>query len=283
MIQKKIIESLKTHLALFGLLMGLVAFDIFSSNASLIFLGASIVYLHYIVEHFRAKGVIGAGILTSIAFLILFSQYGFTHQFYNALYTLMAISIISSYLYNNKIQEEKEKNDQLNKLAIIDELTGLYNSRYYYDFIKSKIDQAKNDGLDFGVMVIDIDNFRKVNEKYGREKGDFVINKFATKLLKVINDNDMLFRIYGDEFIIVIDDIERNPLKRLSARITGLIDVLNESKAFDIEEDIHVSIGASTYPKNDLGLFRVADESLEKSKKKKGNVATFDEENNKDN
>jgi diguanylate cyclase (GGDEF)-like protein len=101
--------------------------------------------------------------------------------------------------YNQKIDSLKSTQDKLAHLSITDELTKIYNRRYLTDELKKLIDYK----VEFTVIMIDIDNFKNINDTYGHSVGDMVLIEISKNLKKKLEPNQILGRIGGEEFLII--------------------------------------------------------------------------------
>ncbi len=90
------------------------------------------------------------------------------------------------------------------QLSITDSLTGLYNRRYFEERGELLLKEALRYGHDLSLILIDLDNFKKINDELGHHTGDEVLRQFAQKLKKLIRETDFLVRAGGDEFLIVL-------------------------------------------------------------------------------
>lgn len=106
----------------------------------------------------------------------------------------------------NRLQQSAE-------LAITDTLTGLYNRRYLDSHLASLIHDAKDGGRDLSVMMVDIDKFGVVNERYGPSVGDDILVEFAKRVRRNVRGVNLACRLTGDSFLVVLPDI---PLARAS-------------------------------------------------------------------
>lgn len=146
------------------------------------------------------------------------------------------------------ISVEKENEKFMNQLAYFDPLTGLANRR----LMTAKFEQFKNitdvSGKSFGLLYIDIDRFKAINDDYGHDIGDFVL-KHVTKSIKTIikRDSDVISRIGGDEFIIIIPEVDsKNVLLNLATKIYNFIKQPFICEVGTLE--VTVSIGTAIYP-----------------------------------
>ena len=178
-----------------------------------------------------------------------------------------------------KIVEEElsRTNEKLKRLSQVEDLTGLFNRRYFYEMIEKTASQydrrnrRKKDDPDdtFSLISLDIDFFKKINDEYGHNKGDDVLRLVAGILTSQCRKSDMVFRIGGDEFMMLLPD---TPLKgakvqaeRVRTALSGAPIVLDESSA---PVRLTASMGISCYRDcSDVAdLIHKADERLYTSK-----------------
>jgi len=118
--------------------------------------------------------------------------------------------------------------DSLRELALRDGLTGLYNRRYMEDALDRECHRAERSGKPVAVVMIDIDNFKRFNDKFGHDAGDFVLSALARAITKNVRPSDMACRYGGEEFCIVLPESglksahERAEQMRLAIRDTNL-------------------------------------------------------------
>ena len=93
-------------------------------------------------------------------------------------------------------------------MAVIDELTGLYNRRYFERHLAMVLNKAQEQDRDMAVMLLDIDYFKPVNDTYGHDAGDVVLKEFATRLQRNIRGVDLACRFGGEEFVVVMPDTD---------------------------------------------------------------------------
>lgn len=146
-----------------------------------------------------------------------------------------------------------------------DGLTKIYNRQIIEDYCKKLIEQ----NIPFTLAIIDIDNFKFVNDSYGHIKGDEILIKVANCLRDSLNDKGVIGRFGGDEFIAVIDTVEYDDLWHV---LHDLVFGVNKIKFKDIQSLlISVTVGAARFPLNDTNydlLFKYADKALYRGKMK---------------
>ncbi|MFQ3548458.1 MAG: EAL domain-containing protein [Armatimonadota bacterium] len=170
----------------------------------------------------------------------------------------------------HNITEKKKYELKLNHLAHHDSLTGLPNRLQFSDRLTKKIEEAKRNGTMLAVMFLDLDRFKNINDTLGHSIGDKLLSLVSQRLDDCLRDADMLARMGGDEFIIIIDNITcKEDTFAIAKRVTKEL-----SKPFRINNrDLYTStsIGISIYPTHGIDAETVvknADSAMYKSKEK---------------
>jgi len=158
------------------------------------------------------------------------------------------------------------------EMAVTDQLTGLYNRRYLASHLSAMFDRAYWTGRSLSVLILDIDHFKRINDTYGHDVGDKVIQTFAERITGAIRGIDLACRYGGEEFLVAMPDTDINfanvVAERLREDIAGEKITLNQGR--DVVE-VTVSIGiASTDYGTDVDtaqkLIKRADEALYQAK-----------------
>jgi PleD family two-component response regulator len=102
-----------------------------------------------------------------------------------------------------KVAALQDRHSKLQRLAISDELTGLYNGRYFRHYLARIVDRAKTHMFPVTLLLFDIDNFKKYNDQYGHGVGDEILRQTAALMRRCVRDHDLVARISGDEFAVV--------------------------------------------------------------------------------
>jgi GGDEF domain-containing protein len=97
----------------------------------------------------------------------------------------------------------QQRHNGLQKLAITDELTGLYNGRYFRHYLNRIVDKARSMRFPVTLLLFDIDNFKRYNDQYGHGVGDEILRQTASLMKRCVRDHDLVARISGDEFAVV--------------------------------------------------------------------------------
>jgi GGDEF domain-containing protein len=120
-----------------------------------------------------------------------------------------------------KLATLQERHAQLQKLAITDELTGVYNGRYFRHFLSKILDKARTMRFPVTLLLFDIDNFKKYNDQYGHAVGDDILKQTAAVMKRCVREHDCVARISGDEFAVVFWEKEGPRMPHPHANGTG--------------------------------------------------------------
>ncbi|HPU16840.1 MAG TPA: diguanylate cyclase, partial [Polymorphobacter sp.] len=104
-------------------------------------------------------------------------------------------------------------------LAVTDELTGLYNRRYFDRHLTLMLDKAREQDRDMAVMLIDMDFFKSVNDNHGHDIGDAVLKEFAQRLRRNIRGVDLACRFGGEEFVVLMPDTDYRQAQSVAERV----------------------------------------------------------------
>ena len=163
----------------------------------------------------------------------------------------------------NNTLEAKEYLAKMTDMAHIDFLTGLYNRRHFFE----QIDEFIKNSNEFAVAMIDIDHFKKINDKYGHDAGDMVLKNISDILKKSIKGSDIAARFGGEEFCIALQDISK---KDAIGFFIKLKEIISKNKMIIKGDKINctVSIGVSFGEKDDdiNTLLNNADQALYRAK-----------------
>ncbi|ACI20121.1 GGDEF domain-containing protein [Dictyoglomus thermophilum] len=181
-----------------------------------------------------------------------------------------AIEIFNEAIEFTNLKKELEK---LRELTYIDELTGVLNRRGLNFFLRKQINNFKKNKKAFGVLFMDIDNFKEINDRYGHNVGDKVLKMLSETLKNNLRTEDMVARYGGDEFVVILQVGDINTLESLTKRIKNLIENSFLEEAGRIIK-ITVSVGGTLIRENDTmnTLLKRADELMYQSKKEGKNL-----------
>lgn len=166
----------------------------------------------------------------------------------------MVLSVLLSLLVGGVAYFFAQERYYLSEGALMDSLTGLPNRRLLESSLNYAHSEAKRDQKRFGLMALDVDHFKAINDQYGHDVGDEVIKAVAARLKSNMRDMDTVSRLGGDEFVIVVkDQMSEQGLVRVA---TKLRDIFNVPMLInDREIAVHLSIGLTLYdPASDVTL-----------------------------
>ena len=162
-----------------------------------------------------------------------------------------------------------ELRESLRQQAIRDPLTGLYNRRYMDETMHQEISRAMRHKEKMGLLMLDLDYFKKFNDEYGHEIGDFILSEFGRLVKATIREEDIPCRYGGEEFTILLPESDRDQTERIAERIRMSVRVHAFLLGHHSYGPITVSIGAALFPENGKtaeNLMKQADDALYKSK-----------------
>lgn len=185
-----------------------------------------------------------------------------------------AVQIFSD---NSPKVELAEKVEKMEKMALLDPLTRIGNRRYGNLSLAAKLNEWQRYGWPFGVLFMDIDHFKEMNDLYGNHFGDRVLKIVATTMINVIRSSDYISRWGGEEFVVLIPNVDREHLLYVADKVRLLVE---KSNIFLPEKNIGVtiSVGATLARKDDTDgtLIERADELMHKSKTEGRNRVSID-------
>lgn len=155
------------------------------------------------------------------------------------------------------------------ELAVIDPLTGLNNRRYLETHLLGLMEQAAHIGRPLSVMMLDIDFFKKVNDSYGHDAGDEVLKTFAARVKRKVRGADLMCRLGGEEFVVVMPDTRLDIAQRVGERIRGAVaaapfPIDNGARAIPVT--VSIGVASSMGGESADAFLRRADQALYLSK-----------------
>jgi two-component system, cell cycle response regulator len=179
------------------------------------------------------------------------------------------IGIIKKYLEETKpILESRILMDILKERSLVDGLTGLYNRKYLDDFIENSMAEEMERETTYAIMFLDIDYFKMVNDTYGHDAGDAILQKLAQTLKALISQNDFIIRFGGEEFVIIL----RDPSEESALELASTINKEFSKIVFTFDDESFsktLSVGYSFVPKDTNQIWKAikyADLSLYEAK-----------------
>lgn len=162
----------------------------------------------------------------------------------------------------DSLRQKVTELSSLVELAMVDWLTGLPNRRYFDQRINEEIARGRRhpDQI-FSMLLIDVNDFKKVNDTFGHAAGDDLLKWIAGFLERSLRDDDVCCRMAGDEFIVILPNTDQQQAHQLVERLRQLLASVNQ----DLEVPLGLSIGAATFSDDGNSvedLFKVADAAM---------------------
>jgi len=198
--------------------------------------------------------------------------------------TRFAPFLIIAYVTTMLAADIKRSKDMLRLLSETDEMTSLQNKRSFNESLSKEIKKAARYSRKFSILLIDADNLKDVNDNYGHGAGDQLIKVLANTMKESLRTSDVIARIGGDEFVVLLPEADQTHALEAGERIRSA----TENTSFDREGrrvDMTVSIGIASYPDDGEsleGIMENADRALYKSKKTGRNRVTPYSRSNKE-
>ncbi|GAA5139126.1 tetratricopeptide repeat-containing diguanylate cyclase [Thalassotalea piscium] len=189
-----------------------------------------------------------------------------TQQQYIVIFLLMIIVVIITV-----IVIQRRNNNKMQLLAITDPLSGLYNRRYIFNYLDKTLAGMSAQKGALSVMLIDIDNFKEINDKYGHPTGDYVIQKIAEIGQEILRTGDVMSRIGGEEFLCVLPRATEQQAKEVAERLLKAIAEFQFQYKNNDPIHLTVSIGISSFSESSQSydiIYSQADKALYQAKAK---------------
>ncbi|MCW9014324.1 MAG: EAL domain-containing protein [Gammaproteobacteria bacterium] len=172
-----------------------------------------------------------------------------------------------------------ESSRELEQLSLYDPVTSLPNRSLFHDRLNQNISVAQKNNQHIGVLLVDLNNFKGINETLGHEQGDQLLKEFAQRLLSILNPDETISRLGGDEFGLILP---KSDAKKTLARGRKLLQLLDDYFVIDHAEiTIGACIGACIYPDHGddiANLLRRADNAMHNAKRQKRDIFLYDPE-----
>jgi len=159
--------------------------------------------------------------------------------------------------------------ETLKQQSIIDPLTSLFNRRYMDETLNRELARASRKSLPLSVIVLDIDHFKNVNDKFGHDAGDTVLRSFAHCVKRSVRDSDMVCRLGGEELVLILTECDKQAALARAEKISADIRLLDIKHGLHYIGRLTASIGVATFP--DDGdhaddLIKAADQAMYRAK-----------------
>jgi diguanylate cyclase (GGDEF)-like protein len=164
-------------------------------------------------------------------------------------------------------QAFQRQHDTLARLSVTDGLTELNNHRYFQDQLQLEIKRMARTGEGLSMLIIDIDDFKKLNDSYGHSAGDEFLKQLARILKESLRDTDLLARYGGEEFVIITPGTELEGADILVEKLRMKV----RETSFIVDDSMRprrmtISLGVAPYGRSRTELFTAADAALYRAK-----------------
>lgn len=193
------------------------------------------------------------------------------HDFIHIPYDSQELAARAKLHLNAKQREDelRKRNKELEQLSNKDCLTGAFNRRYLCHILNVELGRAaRTDGM-VSVLMLDIDHFKEINDRFGHQAGDLVLKKVTAEATACLRNYDLFFRYGGEEFVVMLPDTSNREALKVAERLCNRVRTLLFNQ---ISPDLRVtvSIGVAAYPDNDVcsveELLAHADQALYQAK-----------------
>ena len=161
-----------------------------------------------------------------------------------------------------------EANEKLTLLATLDSLTGAYNRRHFIEVANTEMSRSMRSGRPLGIMMIDIDHFKMINDSYGHSAGDEALKKVVKTCLDTLRPGDIFGRLGGEEFAVILPDTDIQLCVNVAERLRSSVEQLSiESPPHQFSVTLSIGVCSATGNDNTLEhLLHIADQGLYKAK-----------------
>jgi len=186
----------------------------------------------------------------------------------------LAVSLTNSRMYS-----------EMKRISLTDPLTGLFNRRYFENFLHSELSRARRFDHTVSLVMLDVDNFKNYNDQYGHTNGDILLRNLATVLTKTARCSDFVSRFGGEEFCVILPEVAQEGALRFADRLrNNICSHPFQQREVQPNGQITISVGTATYPTDaqlEEELVDKADTALYEAKRKGRNrVAVYSKLNN---
>jgi diguanylate cyclase (GGDEF)-like protein len=191
-------------------------------------------------------------------FFSLSTEYFIMHCFW--MLASLSFGFLSAYLLERSYKEVFCTHEQLTQIATTDKLTGLHNRAKLDELLQNALDRSKRFHHSFGLVIMDIDHFKEINDTYGHLAGDTVLRELSKLITERLRPTDKVIRWGGEEFLLICAETDqKNVLERVKKLCLKI-----QQHHFSIPSGITASFGLTHYSKGDTidSIIKRADDAL---------------------
>jgi diguanylate cyclase (GGDEF)-like protein len=159
--------------------------------------------------------------------------------------------------------------ESFHDLSIRDYLTGLYNHHYMNEMLVKEIAKAKRNGSNIGIIMFDIDHFKRFNDNFGHEAGDAILINLSSILNDVFREGDIICRVEGGKFLVALIDATQELTMERAESLRESVNKLQTKFGHQLLDNITISLGIALYPAHGVtskALLEAANEALLRAK-----------------
>lgn len=240
------------------------------NHAPFITEGYLAVFWIFVVSGLSFRNALVCALLTALIligsgfFLINDNDIYAMHVFW--IFCSFSFGFLGAFIFDKSRRAIFMSQQKLHHLAITDELTGTYNRNHLNSIFQQELEKVVVTDKTFGILMVDLDHFKNINDTLGHAKGDEVLQKVAQVLSGSMRSNDTLVRWGGEEFVVIVADVDEKGMISLCEKINKNVEAHNS----EVELSVTVSIGATLSQKQDTqdSMISRADKALYQAKAK---------------
>jgi diguanylate cyclase (GGDEF)-like protein len=212
---------------------------------------------HYTLRRLHANWV-AAGLITMATVLV---QIRIGSEIAVRVGATLLVTVVFANIF---LQMIERLNAQMRSIAIIDPLTGAYNRRHMDDYMETPIMLKKRYGTPASLLLIDADNFKSINDTFGHAVGDEILRELATRLRASLRSVDLLFRVGGEEFAVLLPESELAGALSVAEKLRAAV----AAQPFHADLPVTISVGLGELRGNEAfrALLKRCDDALYQAK-----------------
>jgi diguanylate cyclase (GGDEF)-like protein len=179
-------------------------------------------------------------------------------------------------MLNTQNDQLQELNEKLEELSVTDGLTGLFNHRHFWNILNTELTRVNLYQGDLALLLIDIDDFKRVNDQFGHAVGDLLLQSISRVMKETVRETDIVARYGGEEFAILLPDTDKRGVENVSEKLRGNVESMRfKVPETDITISVTISLGVSVFKGNRREFFNAADRALYLSKSEGKNRVNY--------
>ncbi len=213
-----------------------------------------LLWLRWVLRALGGVCVVGGAVAVLVAHAILAWEFYLVSSLVFLAIWLMGV-LFAAHSRKTHVELERRyrarlfiRNLELQDMAMRDDLTQLFNRRYFFERLRRELDRARSLQSPLAILVLDVDHLKGVNDTYGHKVGDMVLANLAKLLVKCTRTNDIPARLGGDEFGVIMPETDKDGAFAVAKRLQQALDVTPVYKQDGDSLRMSVSLGVSGFP-----------------------------------